>query len=95
MESYNLLKRVVKDSVTEKDGTSFDPIKILGSFGILVFLGLSIYTVILNPASFNYMNWGIGFGSVLGAIAGSVKLKESTEQFVPGQGETQAEEKMK
>lgn len=86
MKSYKLLKRVVNDIVTEKDGQSFDIIKVVGVIGLLIYFGLSIYTVILNPSTFNYMNWGTGFGLILGAIGGAVKVKETTEQSVPTPG---------
>lgn len=85
MRAYRLFKRVVNDVVTEKDGQSFDIIKVLGGIGLLIYFGLSIYTVVLNPTTFNYMNWGTGFGLILGAIGGAVKMKETTEQDMPGQ----------
>ena len=83
MSAYRVFSKVVKHCLTEKDGESFDIVKVLGAFGLLIYFGLSVYTVILNPSSFNYMNWGIGFGTVIGAIAGGTKIKESNEQYVP------------
>ena len=97
MKSYSVFKRVVKDISTEKDGISFDITKVLWSIGTIIFFGLTIYTVILTPGSFNYVNWGIAFGGILAGGSAGVKIKESTEQDVPtpdgGSSETRASEK--
>jgi hypothetical protein len=77
---FRLFKQVVKDVVTEKDGVSFDITKVLWAIGTLIFFGLTIYTVIVNPASFNYVTWGGGFAAILAGGSAGVKVKESTEQ---------------
>ena len=81
---FSLLSKVTKHCLTEKDGESYDIARVLWAIGTLIFFGLSIYTVIQAPASFNYVNWGIAFASVLAAGSAGIKLKESTEQSVPG-----------
>jgi hypothetical protein len=94
MKSYRLFKRVVNDIVTEKDGISFDNTKILASIGTLIFFGLTIFTVIKDPHTFNYVNWGIAFASILGATAAGVKIKADTEQPISGGGTEQVQEKV-
>jgi uncharacterized integral membrane protein len=85
----HLVSRVIKDVLTEKDGVSFDTARILWAVGTLIFFGLTIFTVIKNPTvPFNYMNWGIAFGGILAGGGASVKIKESTEQPLPGGGDS-------
>lgn len=90
-----LISRFIKDIVTERDGESFDIARFLWVFGTLIFLGLVIYTTILLPASFSMMNFGIAFGGILAGGGASIKIKESTEQPMPGGGTqiTQATER--
>jgi hypothetical protein len=79
-----LFSRVLKDISTEKDGTSFDTARILWVIGTLIFFGLVIYTTILAPSTFNMINFGIAFGGILAGGGASIKIKETTEQDVPG-----------
>lgn len=81
-----LTSRFIKDIVTERDGESFDIARFLWAIGTLVFFGLVIYTTVLIPASFNMMNFGIAFGGILAGGGASIKIKESTEQPMPGGG---------
>jgi len=84
---FRLAKRVIKDISTEKDGISFDTARILWVIGTLIFFGLVIYTTVLAPATFNMINFGIAFGGILAGGGASVKIKETTEQPIPGGGD--------
>lgn len=94
MKSYRLFKQVVKDSVTEHDGESFDITRVLTAIGTFIYFGLSIYTVILDPKNFNYINWGIGFSSIIAAGAAGIKIKESNEQNRSSGSSQQVSEKI-
>lgn len=85
---FKLTKRVIKDIFTEKDGVSFDPARLLWILGTFIFFGLTIYTTILAPANFNMINFGIAFGGILAGGGASIKIKETTEQDVPGDNQT-------
>jgi hypothetical protein len=84
---FRLSKRVIKDIVTEKDGISFDPARILWVMGTLLFFGLVIYTTILLPSSFNMINFGMAFGGILAGGGASIKIKETTEQPLSNGGD--------
>lgn len=69
---------IIRDLFSGRDNYSLDIGRILWAFGTLVFIIMSVYDIIKN-SSFNYINWGIGFASVLGAGGVALKLKETTE----------------
>jgi len=85
---------ILKDILTEKDGTSFDVTKVQWFVGTIVFFGLTIYSVIIQKEPFNYMNWGIAFGGILAAGSAGVKIKETTEQPTPDGGMQESSEKI-
>lgn len=83
---FRLISSVIKDVTTEKDGQSYDIAKVLWVLGTLIFFGLVIYTTIKIPAAFNMMNFGIAFGGILAGGGAAIKIKETTEQPLPGGG---------
>ena len=80
-----LLGRVVKDMATTADGETFDAGRIIG-YGLCLagccgFVFCAIWSVI-HDTKFDMQSYGIGFGALmtsLAAVAGGLKLKESTE----------------
>lgn len=68
----------LKHILTGKDNKTYDVTKFLGTICVLVGLGLEIYSVIFG-VPFNFAEYGTGIGILLGSIAGSLKLKETTE----------------
>jgi len=84
---FNLVKQVVKDISTERDGVSFDITKVLWVIGTLIFLGLTIYVVTIKNQPFSFVDWGIAFASMLAGGSAGIKFKETNEQPLPNGGE--------
>ena len=73
-----VLKALIKDILTAKDGESYDIGRVLWIIGALSFIGLSIYDIYRgNP--FNPLNWGTGFGGIMGGGGAAIGLKSRTE----------------
>ncbi len=71
-----------KDLFTTADGESGDVGRVLWALGVLVALVATAY-VTFRTGAFDIQTFGIGFGVLLGAGAGALKLKESTETEKP------------
>lgn len=56
------IKQLVKDSLTEADGVSYDVVRILLILGCITFCLLSL----INFAKFDPQSFGMGFGALLG-----------------------------
>lgn len=69
----------IKSLLTGKDNSSFCFAKVAGALALLVGLGLEIYVVVHSGGVFSLTEFGIGVGTLIGAISGAVKLKESSE----------------
>jgi hypothetical protein len=84
IKEFNMsMKSVIKDMSTGIDGESFDFIRILGMLTIVVALSLSVFVVVWRNATFDMQQFGLGIGLVFAAVAGALKLKESTEPGAP------------
>lgn len=71
-----------KHMFTGKDNETYDLGRILWAIGCIVFLGLTIFAIYRNPASWDMMLFASGFGVMLGSGAGSLALKAKTEPDV-------------
>lgn len=69
---------MIKDLVTCKDGESYDMGRVLLILGALAFIALSIYAVYRGGA-FDPMNWGAGYGVLLGGGQAGIAMKSKTE----------------
>jgi len=69
---------ILKDLVTEKDGESYCPARIGMLVGLMVFIALSIYAV-LHGKDFDPMQWGGGYGSLLGGGGAGIWAKGKAE----------------
>jgi len=69
---------IIKDLVTEADGESFCPERVLLIIGALVFLGLAVFAV-FHGKDFNAQDYGIGFGSLLGGGGAGIWAKGKAE----------------
>lgn len=69
---------IMRDLFSGRDNYALDIGRILWALGVIVFLGMSVLSVILK-LDFDYITWGAGFGTVLAAGGAALKLKESTE----------------
>jgi hypothetical protein len=72
------IKLFIKHIFTGKDNATFDVGRLLWALGVLVFLGISIYSVAKgNP--FNAIDYGAGFGGLLAGGGAGLSLKAKTE----------------
>jgi hypothetical protein len=69
----------IKHILTGIDGESYDVARVMGVAGVLFFMGMTCWNVMYKGMPFDYVNWGIGFGSVMGSMGIAIKLKEKTE----------------
>lgn len=80
---FQVIKSVIKDSLTEKDGQSYDVTKVQWFVGTVVYFGCTIYSVMHTvDHHFDFTSWAVGFASILAAGSVGVKIKESTEQSI-------------
>ena len=66
----------ISDIITENDGDTICPGRIFLIIGALVFLGLACY----NASHFNAMNFGTGYGSLLGGGLTGIWAKSKTDK---------------
>lgn len=74
-----MLETFFKDIFTEKDGDSYCVAKVLWFFGVVGFIGLATWAVVIHGKDFNAQDYGIGLGSVLGGGGIGVAQKGKTE----------------
>ncbi len=74
----------LKELLTEADNVTPDFLRIIACFGVLVFLGLAVK----NHAAFDPQAFGIGFGAVLLAAGGAVRINEGARPGSPVAGPT-------
>lgn len=75
----SLIKKVIKDCLTGIDGETYDPARVAGLFGIIVFLGLAVYAVVVKNQAWDPQSFGLGFGGLVTGVGAGVLLKKSTE----------------
>lgn len=73
-----IIKQIVHDCLTGKDGQTFDPARIYGAMAVNVFLGNSVYAIYHGQA-WNPVDFGTGFGLLLAAFGAAVAMKSKTE----------------
>lgn len=69
----SVVSKAFKDAITERDGESFDSIKVLGMALVVVFLGLSIASFVTGKA-FDMMAYGTASGLVIGALGAAIRM---------------------
>ncbi|MHB8252793.1 MAG: amino acid ABC transporter substrate-binding protein [Acidiferrobacter sp.] len=73
------MMKLLKDCFTTADGESFDIGRVLWAQGVMVFLGLAIYSVVGQGHPFDMQGFGIGLGATLAAGGAALGLKAKTE----------------
>lgn len=71
----NLLSRIIKDCSTVANGEDFDVGRILGTAGVLTYLGLCI----VNWAKFDPVLYGTGFAAAIAGMAAALAIQHKTE----------------
>ena len=70
---------LLKHIHTGINGETYDIGRIAASAGVVVGLGLMIYSVVVRGAVFDFQSFGIGFGALAAGVGAMLKLKETTE----------------
>lgn len=68
------------DLITENDGETVCPGRIVLLFGTAVFIILAIYDVIWLGKEFNAMQYGTGYGSLTGGGLAGIWAKSKTDK---------------
>ena len=53
----------------------WDPVRCIAIAGAVMFFALTIWTVVVQGHEFRYLEFGGGFGALLGALGGALYLK--------------------
>ena len=76
--SYHSHIKFFKDILTEADGTSYCPARLLLIVGSIAFIFLSFYAV-YHGKEFDPQNWGLGYGGLLAGGGGWILMKGKVE----------------
>lgn len=79
MKRLSALKEFATLMMSGKDNSTPDFMKWCAFAAFNVGLGLSIYSVVIQDAPFDLMDFGMGTGVLLLSLGGGLKLKETTE----------------
>lgn len=77
-----LVSQVLKHISTGKDGESYDIGRIMWIVGVIAYIGLSGFQV-FKTGTFNYVEWGTGFGILNTGSGAAIMLKRTTEPSAP------------
>jgi len=72
------MNKLINHLVTGIDGETYAIGRILWIIAFFVFIGLSIYTVLVTGL-FNYMDFGLAVAAILGGGGLGVKVTETSE----------------
>ena len=71
--------KIIKDSLTGRDNSTYDVLRILGAAGGGAFLFLAIYWVVVLKGAWDAMAYGTGFAALIGAVGAALWMKRDTE----------------
>jgi hypothetical protein len=74
-----MMRKIVKDCWTERNGEDFDPVRILGSIGFLAFLAMAAFELVRHCRDFQLLEVSGGIAMILGIFAGGVTIKSNSE----------------
>lgn len=72
------MSKFIQDIITESDGVSFCPLRLLLIIGAIAFIALTALSV-LHGAIFSYQEYGTGYGTLLGAGGAGIFAKGKVE----------------
>lgn len=70
---------LIKHCLTGIDGETYDIARVIGIAGVIFYMVMTVYNVAHEHVKFDYVNWGIGFASVISSMGVAIKLKENQE----------------
>lgn len=73
------MQKIISDLFTENDGVTVCPGRVLLFAGAIVFFILACYTVVWLGESFNAMQFGTGYGTIIGAGTAAIGYKARTD----------------
>lgn len=73
------MKKFFKDLFTLADGTSYDLGRVLWALGVIWYLALGIFAILLNKQAFNFVEAGTGLGLALAGGGAALWAKRDTE----------------
>ncbi len=74
-----MIRDVLKQLMTGIDGETHDIARWLGALSVLVFLGLTVFVVVVQKGEWKMSEFGIGLGAVFAAIGAFIRLKSTSE----------------
>lgn len=74
-----MLRKMIMDCLTERDGEKFDVVRILGCFAFFSFHILAFIHIIVSPHDLNFLEIATGLSILLGIIAAGTTYKYSKE----------------
>lgn len=79
------MKARLAELLTDSDGRHADEMALLAIIGVLTFLGLSVYAVVVKGQAFDAQGFGTGLGLALAAACAGMGLKAKLDP--PNKGE--------
>lgn len=70
-----IIRKFIKDSLTDQSGESYSIIAVLGVLIVVVFLVLSVWSF-LSGKPFDGVAYGTGAGLAIAAMAAAIKIAE-------------------
>ncbi len=83
-QAASLTRKILKDSVTENDGETYDIVRIVLLFGIAAYTIMGIVglwkAMTTADKTFNFMDFGTGYGAMCGGAALLMFGKQSEQK---------------
>ena len=74
------IKQAMVQMITGNDNLTVDAFRVLAVVAVIVGIALEVFVVVWRPGQpFDLQSYGIGFGALLLAAGGALKLKADTE----------------
>ena len=82
----------VKMALTARDNTTWDALPIFGCLGLVMFIVFTGAALWLDHTSWNPLTYGTGFGGLLAAVGGSIRLRDGLDTSTQSQTTTSVEQ---
>lgn len=73
------MRKIINDCFTEKDGKTYDIVRIFGAFSLIILNLLATIHLFRNNHDFNFLEIASGMSLMLGTISAGVVYKYSKE----------------